>query len=140
MSSGQDGGPRSPGRDPELQVTTKEHDFGLGAPVSEAENYQNTLQLEREVRNQDRFISALKLQIEDLKQTNHGLEEYVRKLLHSKEVVSSQVDDLTSHNEHLCKELIKIDQLAEQLEKEKNFVVDSANKELEEAKVKFCLA
>ncbi|XP_024098036.1 testis-specific gene 10 protein isoform X2 [Pongo pygmaeus] len=135
MSSGQDGGPRSPGRDPELQVTTKEHDFGLGAPVSEAENYQNTLQLEREVRNQDRFISTLKLQIEDLKQTNHGLEEYVRKLLDSKEVVSSQVDDLTSHNEHLCKELIKIDQLAEQLEKEKNFVVDSANKELEEAKI-----
>ncbi|XP_016860526.1 testis-specific gene 10 protein isoform X5 [Homo sapiens] len=140
MSSGQDGGPRSPGRDPELQVeaaevTTKEYDFGLGAPVSEAENYQNTLQLEQEVRNQDRFISTLKLQIEDLKQTNHGLEEYVRKLLDSKEVVSSQVDDLTSHNEHLCKELIKIDQLAEQLEKEKNFVVDSANKELEEAKI-----
>ncbi|XP_063645556.1 testis-specific gene 10 protein isoform X12 [Pan troglodytes] len=97
MSSGQDGGPRSPGRDPELQVEAAE--------------------------------------IEDLKQTNHGLEEYVRKLLDSKEVVSSQVDDLTSHNEHLCKELIKIDQLAERLEKEKNFVVDSANKELEEAKI-----
>ncbi|EPY75737.1 testis specific, 10-like protein [Camelus ferus] len=73
--------------------------------------------------------------IEDLKQTNHGLEEYARKLLDSKEVVSSQVDDLTSHNEHLCQELIKIDQLAEQLEKEKNFVVDTADKELEEAKI-----
>uniref|UniRef100_A0A8C4MWQ2 Testis specific 10 n=1 Tax=Equus asinus TaxID=9793 RepID=A0A8C4MWQ2_EQUAS len=140
MSSREDSGPRSPGRDPELQVeaagvTTKEHDFGLGAPVSEAEKYQNTLQLEQEVRNQDRFISTLKLQIEDLKQTNHGLEEYVRKLLDSKEVVRSQVDDLTSHNEHLCKELIKIDQLTEQLEEEKNFVVDTANKELEEAKI-----
>ena len=63
------------------------------------------------------------------------MEEYVKKLLDSKAVVSSQVDDLTSHNEHLCQELIKIDQLAEQLEKEKNFVVDTADKELEEAKV-----
>lgn len=44
------------------QVTTKEHDFGLGAPVSEAEKYQNILQLEQEVRNQDKFISTLKLQ------------------------------------------------------------------------------
>ncbi|XP_045301708.1 testis-specific gene 10 protein isoform X5 [Leopardus geoffroyi] len=123
------------GRKALQQVTTKEHDFGLGAPFSEAEKYQNTLQLEQEVRNQDKFISALKLQVEDLKQTNHGLEEYVRKLLDSKEVVSSQIDDLTSHNEHLCKELIKIDQLAEQLEKEKNFVVDTADKELEEAKI-----
>ncbi|XP_049990646.1 testis-specific gene 10 protein isoform X4 [Alexandromys fortis] len=117
------------------RVTTKEHQFGLGAPVSEAGKNQNTLQLEQEVRTQDRFISTLKLQIEDLKQTNHDLEEYVRKLLDSKEVVSSQVDDLTNHNEHLCKELIKIDQLAEQLEKEKNFVVDTADKELEEAKI-----
>ena len=45
------------------QVTTKEHDFGLGAPVSEAEKYQNILQLEQGVRNQDKFISTLKLQV-----------------------------------------------------------------------------
>ncbi|XP_075836518.1 testis-specific gene 10 protein isoform X3 [Microtus pennsylvanicus] len=135
MSSEEHDGPGGRGRAPELQVTTKEHQFGLGAPVSEAGKNQNTLQLEQEVRTQDRFISTLKLQIEDLKQTNHDLEEYVRKLLDSKEVVSSQVDDLTNHNEHLCKELIKIDQLAEQLEKEKNFVVDTADKELEEAKI-----
>ncbi|XP_055972712.1 testis-specific gene 10 protein isoform X3 [Sorex fumeus] len=134
MSGGEDGG-AGPGRGPAAQGTTKEYEFGLGAPVSEAEKYQNTLQLEQEVRNQDKFIFTLKLQIEDLKQINHGLEEYVRKLLDSKEVVSSQVDDLTNHNEHLCKELIKIDQLAKQLESEKNFVVDTADKELEEAKI-----
>ncbi|XP_012972822.2 testis-specific gene 10 protein isoform X2 [Mesocricetus auratus] len=135
MSSREEDGSGGRGRAPELQVTTKEHQFGLGAPVSEAGKNQNTLQLEQEVRTQDRFISTLKLQIEDLKQTNHDLEEYVRKLLDNKEVVSSQVNDLTNHNEHLCKELIKIDQLAEQLEKEKNFVVNTADKELEETKI-----
>ncbi|XP_027242624.1 testis-specific gene 10 protein isoform X4 [Cricetulus griseus] len=92
MSSREDDGPGGRGRAPELQVeatevTTKEHQFGLGAPVSEAGTNKNTLQLEQEVRTQDRFISTLKLQIEDLKQTNHDLEEYVRKLLDSKEVI-----------------------------------------------------
>nr|XP_021491683.1 testis-specific gene 10 protein isoform X2 [Meriones unguiculatus] len=140
MSAGEDDGPGGRGRAAELwgqaaEFTTKEHQFGLGAPVSEAGRKQNTLQLEQELRTQDRDISTLKLQIEDLKQTNHDLEEYVRRLLDSKEVVSSQVEDLTSHNEHLCKELIKVDQLAEQLEREKRFVVDTADKELEEAKI-----
>ncbi|XP_023617277.1 testis-specific gene 10 protein-like isoform X4 [Myotis lucifugus] len=135
MSSEEAAGPGSPGRDLAPQVTTKEHDFGLGAPVSEAGKYQNTLQLEQQVRTQDKFISTLKLQIEDLKQTNHALKEYVRNLVNSKEVVSNQIDNLTSHNEHLCRELIKVDQLAEQLERQKNFVVDTADKELEEAKI-----
>lgn len=63
------------------------------------------------------------------------MKEYVRNLVNSKEVVSNQIDNLTSHNEHLCKELIKVDQLAEQLERQKNFVVDTADKELEEAKI-----
>ncbi|XP_059514976.1 testis-specific gene 10 protein isoform X2 [Myotis daubentonii] len=135
MSSEAAAAPRSPGRDLAPQVTTKEHDFGLGAPVSEAGKYQNNLQLEQQVRTQDKFISTLKLQIEDLKQTNHALKEYVRNLVNSKEVVSNQIDNLTSHNEHLCKELIKVDQLAEQLERQKNFVVDTADKELEEAKI-----
>ncbi|EPQ05217.1 Testis-specific protein 10 protein [Myotis brandtii] len=184
-------------------VTTKEHDFGLGAPVSEAGKYQNTLQLEqqncgagtgifllvnasviiiirghrfclwgsvyldahgeedRDLRHLDTFVierpfsssldglivgwegklwSSVLISkylidlIEDLKQTNHALKEYVRNLVNSKEVVSNQIDNLTSHNEHLCKELIKVDQLAEQLERQKNFVVDTADKELEEAK------
>lgn len=81
------------------------------------------------------IIFFLIIQIEDLKQTNHALKEYIKNLVNNKEVVSNQIDNLTIHNEHLCKELIKIDQLAKQLEKQKNFVVDTADKELEEAKV-----
>ncbi|XP_042551377.1 testis-specific gene 10 protein isoform X4 [Dipodomys spectabilis] len=82
MSSEVDGGPESSGRAPELQVTTKEHHFGLGAPFSEAEKYQNTLQLEQEVGNQDRFISTLKLQIEIICQQNNiiVLEDTIKRL------------------------------------------------------------
>lgn len=50
MSSGEDNDPADPGRAPELQVTTKEHQFGLRAPVSETGKNQNTLQLEQEGR------------------------------------------------------------------------------------------
>lgn len=68
----------------------RQHEFGLETPVSETVKHQKTLQLEQEVRNQDKLISTLELQIEDLQQISHSLEECVRKLLESEEVVSSQ--------------------------------------------------
>lgn len=74
----------------EPQVTNREHELGLGTPVSETVKQQKTLELEQEVRDQDKLISTLELHIEDLQQINHGLEEYVRKLLESEAVVSSQ--------------------------------------------------
>ncbi|KAK2506623.1 hypothetical protein MC885_019164, partial [Smutsia gigantea] len=88
MISGEDDGQKSPGRDPEHQftkeqkVTTEEHNIGLGAPVSEAEKYQNTHQLEQEVRNQDKLISTLKLQIELICQQNNiiVLEDTIKRL------------------------------------------------------------
>ncbi|XP_016835369.1 testis-specific gene 10 protein isoform X6 [Cricetulus griseus] len=87
MSSREDDGPGGRGRAPELQVeatevTTKEHQFGLGAPVSEAGTNKNTLQLEQEVRTQDRFISTLKLQIELICQQNNitVLEDTIKRL------------------------------------------------------------
>ncbi|KAM9301069.1 LOW QUALITY PROTEIN: testis-specific gene 10 protein [Morus bassanus] len=70
-------------------------------------------------------------QIEDLKKINHELRQHVIQLLDRKQVVESQVDRFT--NGHLCKELAVIGKLSEQLEKE--LLLNTADKELEEAKI-----
>lgn len=49
--------------------------------------------------------------------------------------MSSEVADLSARNEELCQELTQIDQLAQQLEKDKEMVLETADMELQEAKV-----
>ncbi|PKU38940.1 hypothetical protein llap_10746 [Limosa lapponica baueri] len=74
----------------------------------------------------------VQLEIEDLKKINHELRQHVIQLLDKKQVVESQVDRFTCKNYHLCKELAAIGKLSEQLEK--NLLLNTADKELEEAK------
>ncbi|XP_074672819.1 testis-specific gene 10 protein [Strix aluco] len=71
--------------------------------------------------------------IEDLKKINHELRQHVIQLLDKKQVVESQVDRFACKNDQLCKELAVIGKLSEQLEKE--LVLSTADKELEEAKI-----
>ncbi len=49
--------------------------------------------------------------------------------------MSSEVADLSTRNQELCQELTEIDQLAQQLEKDKEMVLETADMELQEAKV-----
>lgn len=75
----------------------------------------------------------MSLQIEDLKKINHEQRQHVKKFLDKKQMVESQVDRFTCKKDHLCKELAVNGKLSEQLEKELLF--NTADKELEEAKV-----
>lgn len=55
--------------------------------------------------------------------------------METKETVTTEVVNLSNKNEKLCQELTEIDQLAQQLERHKEEVLETADKELEEAKV-----
>ncbi|XP_039375718.1 testis-specific gene 10 protein isoform X1 [Mauremys reevesii] len=114
-----------------IEVTTREDHFNIRDPVSDSEK---PFKLEGKAKNKDKVIHKLNLKIDDLKKKNHDLKQHVMQLLDSKQVVESQVDSLTNKNEYLCKELAVVDKLAEQLEKEKELVLDTADQELEEAK------
>ena len=49
--------------------------------------------------------------------------------------VSGEVADLSAKNQELCQELTDIDQLAKQLERDKETVLATAEQELQETKV-----
>ncbi|XP_042666197.1 testis-specific gene 10 protein [Centrocercus urophasianus] len=75
-----------------------------------------------------------RLKAENLKKINQELRQHVLQLLNKKQVVERQVDSLTCKNDHLCKELAVIAKLSEQLEKENELLLNTTDKELEEAK------
>lgn len=74
-------------------------------------------------------------QVDYLQKKNKELENHIQDLLDTKQNVTSEVVDLSNKNQELCQELNEIDHLAQQLERHKEIVLETADKEIGEAKV-----
>uniref|UniRef100_A0AAR2IQ97 Centrosomal protein of 135 kDa n=1 Tax=Pygocentrus nattereri TaxID=42514 RepID=A0AAR2IQ97_PYGNA len=94
----------------------------------------DVVSLEAQNISNEKLISHLNLQIEYLQETNRALEQKIEGLHQRKKTVSSEIADLSARNQELCHELTQIDQLAQQLEKDKEIVLETADMELQEAK------
>uniref|UniRef100_A0A6Q2Y4V0 Centrosomal protein 135 n=1 Tax=Esox lucius TaxID=8010 RepID=A0A6Q2Y4V0_ESOLU len=97
---------------------------------------QDVISLEAQTISNEKLIAHLNLQIEYLQQTNRTLEQKVQGLQQRKQDASTEVADLSAKNQELCQELSQIDHLARQLEKDKDLVLETADQELQEAKVR----
>lgn len=76
------------------------------------------------------------MQIEYLQETNRTLEEKIEGLQQKKKDVSTEVANLSLKNLELCEELTHIDDLAKRLEMDKERVLETADMELQETKVR----
>ncbi|XP_061226529.1 centrosomal protein of 135 kDa isoform X2 [Neopsephotus bourkii] len=92
------------------------------------------ISLESRSKSNEKLIAHLNLQVEYLQQTKKELENRIQDLLDTKQNVTSEVVHLSNKNEELCQELNEIDHLAQQLERHKEIVLETADKEIGEAK------
>lgn len=60
----------------------------------------------------------------------------IQDLLDNRKNVTGEVANLSNKNEELCQELSEIDHFAQQLERDKEIALDTADKEIGEAKVR----
>ncbi|XP_040190641.1 centrosomal protein of 135 kDa isoform X2 [Rana temporaria] len=94
----------------------------------------DVISLEARYRSNEKLVAHLNLQIEYLQKANGDLEKRVQELLETRQNVTSEVLNLSSKNEELCKELSEIDHMAHQLERDKEMALETADAEIEEAK------
>ncbi|KAJ1215190.1 hypothetical protein NDU88_002799 [Pleurodeles waltl] len=95
----------------------------------------DVISLEARHRSNEKLVAHLNLQVEYLQQANQDLEKRVSDLHETRQTVTSEVANLSTKNEELCKELTEIDHLAQQLERDKEIVLETADAEIEEAKI-----
>ncbi|XP_036377259.1 centrosomal protein of 135 kDa isoform X3 [Megalops cyprinoides] len=90
----------------------------------------DVISLEAQNISNEKLISHLNLQVEYLQETNRELEQKLQEQQQSR----SDLADMNSRNQELCQELSHIEQLAQQLERDRELLLDTADKELLEAK------
>ncbi|XP_004849896.1 centrosomal protein of 135 kDa [Heterocephalus glaber] len=91
-------------------------------------------QLQEKLAVMESGVRDYSKQVDFLQQANKDLEKHLQELMETKETVATEVVNLSNKNEKLCQELTEIDQLAQQLERHKEEVLETADKELGEAK------
>uniref|UniRef100_A0A8C5LVC5 Centrosomal protein of 135 kDa n=1 Tax=Leptobrachium leishanense TaxID=445787 RepID=A0A8C5LVC5_9ANUR len=116
------------------QVVSRDREIERLALALDGGRSYDVISLEARYRSNEKLVSHLNLQIECLQQANGDLEKRVQTLLETRQNVTSEVVNLSTKNEELCKELTEIDQLAQQLERDKEIVLETADAEIQDAK------
>ncbi|XP_006167755.1 centrosomal protein of 135 kDa [Tupaia chinensis] len=121
-------------RDYSKQIELREREIERLSVALDGGRSPDVLSLETRNKTNEKLIAHLNIQVDFLQQANKDLEKHIRELMETKETVTTEVVHLSNKNEKLCQELTEIDQLAQQLERHKEEVLETADKELGEAK------
>ncbi|XP_019783700.1 centrosomal protein of 135 kDa isoform X2 [Tursiops truncatus] len=121
-------------RDYNKQIELREREIERLSVALDGGRSPDILSLETKNKANEKLIAHLNIQVDFLQQANKDLEKHIQELMETKETVTTEVVNLSNKNEKLCQELTEIDQLAQQLERHKEEVLETADKELEEAK------
>ncbi|XP_069600550.1 centrosomal protein of 135 kDa isoform X2 [Ranitomeya imitator] len=116
------------------QVEMRDKELERLALALDGGRSHDVISLEARYRSNEKLVAHLNLQIEYLQQANRDLENRAQELLETRQNVTSEVVNLSTKNEELCQELLEIDQMAQQLERDKERVLVTADAEIEEAK------
>ncbi|XP_051820501.1 centrosomal protein of 135 kDa [Antechinus flavipes] len=95
----------------------------------------DVLSLESRNQSNEKLITHLNIQIDFLQQTNRDLENRIQELLDSKKTVTTEVLTLSNKNETLSRRLNEIDHIAHQMEKRREEILESTDKQLVEAEL-----
>ncbi|KAM6221440.1 centrosomal protein of 135 kDa [Rhynchocyon petersi] len=121
-------------RDYNKQIELREQEIERLSMALDGGRSPDILSLESRNKTNEKLIAHLNVQVDFLQQANKDLEKHIQELMETKETVTTEVYNLSNKNEKLCQELTEIDQLAQQLERHKEQVLETADKEIGEAK------
>ncbi|XP_065773202.1 centrosomal protein of 135 kDa-like [Muntiacus reevesi] len=121
-----------------IEIELREREIERLSIALDGGRSSDILSLETRNKANEKLIAHFNIQVDFLQQANKDLEKHIQELMETKETVTSEVVNLSNKNEKLCQELTEIDQLAQQLERHKEEVLKTADKELEEAKEQAC--